>query len=115
MGWSKKSKGIQSLTSLVGTRTAGDVFVDRSGRTVELLVVGLVTADQAHGFTALILPRGYRPNRSRIVPQAIHLTTTSVAGQRTIIGPGGDVRFFGVDGQTPIYLQCTYFTDEEAT
>lgn len=114
MGWKKRTKGLQTITDLATGRVSGDVYVERTGRLVEMQVVGLVAADQAHGFTALVLPRGYRPNRTRIIPQAIHLTGGSAAGQRTIIGPGGDVRFFAVQESTPIYLQCTYLTDEEA-
>lgn len=114
MGWIKRSKGLQTITSLATGRISGDVYVERTGRLVELQVVGLVSADQAHGFTALVLPRGYRPNRTRIIPQAIHLTSASAAGQRSIIGPGGDVRFFAVQDGVPLYLQCMYLTDEEA-
>lgn len=107
--------GLRAITDLATSRTAGEVYLRRTGAVVFLQVLGLVCSDQAHGFTAFTLPAGFRPGLNIYDPTPLHVVEAATPeGQvmRTGVGKNGDIRFFGMSDTTPIYFTTTYMTDD---
>lgn len=101
--------GLRDITSLVATRTAGNLYAQRYGRLVFLMAYGLVCSDQASGFIPVTLPDGFRPPRTLIDTSPLHISG-STTGQRTLISAAGPVTFYGVTAGTGIYLSTTFLT-----
>ena len=101
--------GLRDITSLVATRTAGNLYAQRYGRLVFLMAYGLVCSDQASGFIPVTLPDGLRPPRTLIDTAPLHITGNTT-GQRTLISAAGPVTFYGVTAGTGIYLSTTFLT-----
>lgn len=105
--------GLRKITDLATTRTAGDIYLRRTGAMVFLQVLGLVCSDQASGFTAFTLPTGFRSGLNIYDPTPLHVVQAELpTGQvmRTGIGTNGTVRFFGMSATTPLYFTSTYMT-----
>lgn len=101
--------GMRDITSLVTTRTAGNLYVQRYGRLVYLMAYGLVCSDQASGFIPVTLPDGFRPARTLIDTAPLHISGTTT-GQRTLLSAAGPITFYGVTAGTGIYLSTTFVT-----
>lgn len=110
--------GLRRITDLAPTRTAGDVYVQRDGNLVMLQFTGLVCSDQAHGFTAITLPVGFRSSLGIWDTSPLHVVEAepSVTGQvmRSNIGTNGAIRFFAMSNTTGLYLSAVYLTNDPA-
>ena len=107
--------GLRNINGLAATRTAGDIYLRRSGVVVFLQVLGLVCSDQAHGFTAFTLPTGFRSGLNVYDPAPLHVVEAATPdGQvmRTGVGADGRIRFFGMSDTTPLYFTTTYMTSD---
>lgn len=115
--------GLRKINDLSTTRTAGDIYLWRSGKMVFVQFTGLRDSGQGvgTGFGAVTLPVGFRPRLNIIDPTPIHavaseLQYTQTEGgpvlnvPRTIIGTNGLVRFFGADPVVAIYFTCSFMT-----
>lgn len=115
LGTATFDTGLLNINDLATTRTAGDIYLRRSGVLVFLQVLGLVCSDQAHGFTAFTLPAGFRSGLNVYDPTPLHVVEAATpAGQimRTGVGSNGGIRFFGMSDTTPLYFTTTYMTND---
>lgn len=117
--------GLRKITDAVSNRTAGNIYLRRTGSMVFLQFTGLKYSSQStYPPTNLpILPDGFRPALNIIDPTPLHVVESEpqYAGDpevlvfpRTIVGTNGTVRFFGSDPALPIYFTCAFMTSDPA-
>src|SRR5690606_31828793 len=117
--------GLRKVTSLVPSRTGGDVYLWRNGRMVFIQFTGLRTSTMGTGtnFSALTLPLGFRPSLNTWDPKPLHAVQSEpqYAGDppvltvpRANIGTTGLIRFYGADPAQAVYYTATFMTADPA-